>query len=328
MISTLLTIAAATAILTYIIIILEKKAGLVAPDVHKPDKPLIPKTAGPALMLSFIIGYIIVCILVKDVPNYVHVHVAAILIGGIIGLIDDFTSLNAIVKFALAALPAIPVIIFGAYSPYPYVPGIGVLRITLVYPVALLLAYSVGGNGMNMSDTHNGLVPTIMGFYLMAIGMMTVYFSNRSVDGFPYLYIISAGLVLGYLWFNLYPAKIFNGNAGSYMFGTMLVSLAITSRLEFFSILALAPFFLNGFNILTSIKGLRNKELLRVRPTVVTDDGCIKANVSEEAPITLVQLLTLKRCLKEPELIASYNLLYILSFILAAATYILLDTFV
>ena len=309
-------------ILTYVVMKLERSLGLLAIDVHKPHKPLIPKWGGIALLIHFSILLLIIRFFISSskVLANMYPHMLAVIIAGLIGLIDDIVGINAVVKLLVFMIPSIPVIMFSSYVPHPFIPLVGSLRLTIVYPLLIALAYTVLSNAFNMTDTHNGTIMIISLSLILVLGITSILGGPPPIRGFKVTLIVVLFTLLAYAPFNMYPARIFNGNCGSYLIGALMASLIIMSRREFAALLALTPLILNGFSIITSIKGLRSKEHIP-RPVVVDERGLITANKSKDSPITLIQLLTLSSKLSEKEIIIAYVLLYLFSSITSILIY-------
>ena len=301
---------------TYLIMSVEKSRGITSPDIHKPGKPRIPKTAGPAFMITLLAG------LILSLSNNMILftcHVLAAVIAGLIGFYDDFKGLGALWKVVLLTLPSLPILLGAAYVPRPYIPLVGSLRIHIIYPLLLPLAYSVSTNAYNMIDTHNGIAVTAALTSSIALLISTVDKPQPLDEGFIFsLFVIS--FLISYFPFNAYPSKIFNGNSGSFMLGSLVASQAILLRREYLTLLLYIPLIINGFSILTSIGGFMNKERIP-RPVIITEDMRVAPNKSSKAPVTLVQLLVLGKPLTEKELIKLYTLLILLNTIFSLIVY-------
>ena len=319
-----LVVAVVTPLITYITIQLEREVKFVSPDVHKPSRPLVPKSSGPALTTAYAVACVIAHYLGYDAlaPYFV-----AAIIGGLLGFIDDIYDIKAHYKILLFLIPALPVVVCGTYVPSPYLPGIGGLRLTLLYPILLMLGYTVAANAFNMADTHNGIAPTILIIYMAFLALAACITKPEPIPGFWLFYLVSLAIFITYLPYNTYPAKVFNGNSGSHLMGVVFASLAVLSRHEYFTIIASAPLILNGFSILTSIKGLKNRQRVP-RPVRLSNDYELeypRGSNSRGLPITLVQLFVLRGSLKETEVIVAYVITYVISGALAVLLTYLLD---
>ncbi len=307
-------------VVTAAVVRIEKSKGYLAPDAHKPGNPLVPKSGGPALM--------VVCGVAALVALYLNltavaVYMFAVLLTGFLGLVDDVRGIGAIAKVMVFVAPALVPVLAHAYVPRPYLPVLnGTLRLTILYPLLFAIGYSVATNALNMADTHNGVAPiaSIIVLASLLVGMVLVPRVEPLPGAFVFL-MASLGGLIGYLPFNRYPAKVFNGNCGSFLMGGLLASAMALCREEFLFILLLIPLVLNGFSILSSIKGLKNKERIKVRPVVLGDDWRIRPSRNPEAPVTLVQLLILKEPLTEKEIVVAYTLLLIISNAIALIAY-------
>jgi len=304
---------------------LEKRLGILAIDAHKPNKPLIPKWGGIALLIHFSILLLTIRFFINssEILMYIYPYILAVIIAGLLGLIDDIVGINAIVKFLIFMTPSVPVIVLSSYVPHPFIPLIGSLRLTIVYPLLVALAYTVLSNAFNMSDTHNGTIMIISLFLILVLGTTSMLKGPQPLSGFKIMLLVALSTLIAYAPFNIYPARIFNGNCGSHLIGALMASLVIMSRREFAALIALTPLILNGFSIITSVRGLRSKESIP-RPVVVDEKGLITASRNKDSPITLIQLLTLNDKLSEKEIIIAYTILYLFSSIASITIYYVL----
>ncbi len=329
MVNTVLLITAyvLTLVLTYITKVIEERKGLVAPDAHKPKRPLIPKVGGISLLIVFTVLtlYSLFNYLVSNgLSNYnVFAYSLSVVLAGIIGLIDDFRGVGPFKKLFVFMVPALPVIALGTYSPHPFVPLVGELRLTIVYPILIAILYSVLANGVNMSDTQNGTALIVVFALLTAVGIGSLLKGPTPLSGFKEYLLFSVIALIAYAPFNMYPAKVFNGNCGSHLMGALIASVILMSRREFLALMTLTPLVLNGFSILASIRGFKSKENIE-RPVRLTNDWRIEASKSESAPITLVQLITLRKALSELDVIKSYAIVYCVVTTVSLLTYYLL----
>lgn len=318
----LLMLATLTALTSYllsrVICQMEKKLGFYAIDVHKPKKTVVARSGGLALMLSLILGLLYWSIAAK-LNSLAAVYTISAIIAGLIGLVDDFIHVGVKLKLVLFSIPALPPVIFHLYEPYPHIPGIGHLRLTMLYPLAVIAAYDVMANAFNMSDTHNGLIVSTFLIFAASIFISTFFPGPHPLEGFEALLALSLSVILGYLPMNMYPAKMLNGNAGSHLIGSLVAAIIVTSRREFLSLMLLMPQILNGYLILFTT-GLRSKEAIE-RPTVLKEGGIIAPNCLPKAPITLVKLFVVEKEMTEHELIRKYVTLQAATSIISLVIY-------
>ena len=99
-------------------------------------------------------------------------------------------------------------------------------------------------NGVNLTDGLDGLASGCMVFagsaftaltYLAGHRVMAEYLSIPHIEGCGELSVVlgaMVGAMLGFLWFNCYPAEVFMGDAGSLPMGALLGFGALASRQE------------------------------------------------------------------------------------------------
>ena len=297
-------------------------------DVHKPNKPKVPEACGISYVISSALTLLLLSALTsEEVKTKILVFIGVGVYIALIGLIDDLKPMNAIVKTLLTMIGVLPIILLHVYVPYPYLPFIGKTRITIIYLIVLPLAIGVTSNATNMMDTYNGaLVSTSSIIYLTLLFSSAIGYLMGKVDCFALLASsVLLGALLGFLPYNWYPARAFNGDCGSLYVGATLGLIAVLGRLEIVVLTALMPYILNGFYILASIKGLKERREIKVRPVkVLKDVGMLDANRLKEAPLTLAHLLLLGGPLSEKDLVCSMIALQVVASTLAFLTALLI----
>lgn len=315
----LFTSIVATYITSLILINIEKKLGMLCKDVHKPYEYFVPCIGGFPLYIGIIVGLGILYLFNSIDYRALISSILVLSVGLVIGFVDDVFDLRSRWKILLGFIPALLIMIMGCYSPRPWAPFIGHTRLYLVYPMLMLIASTVYLNGVNMMDTHNGLSPMFAFTVTLFAIILKITTTKYSVEEIT-LSMVFAVTLLTYLMFNKYPAKIFNGNTGAFLIGSMLFFILVFLRVEFYMVLASMPMFLNGFYYLSSVKGFLQKERV-ARPTYVDENGCIHPTRNTH-PITFIKLVLAlsDKPLSEKELIIVLYLVYIttssLSFLL------------
>ncbi len=292
------------------------RLGLVGVDVHKPDRPRVPEAGGVALLVGVAGGYTVLW-LAEGWPGYAALALTAAT-AWLVGFIDDLVRLDAISKPLLTLVAGLPLLAAGAYEPYLHIPFAGEFRLTVVYPALVLAGVMVSSNMFNMIDVLNGsmVLPALV--ILSGMAAATALLQGPEGQLAPLLVAIAA--LAGYAPFNVYPARLFNGDQGSLLVGALVAALAVVTGLEAFAVIASLPLVLNGFQILASAGGLRERGEMP-RPTRFDESRvCIEASDDDRAPVTLVQLATLRHCVCEPTIVAAVALLTLVSTLLALAT--------
>ena len=297
-----------------------RRKGIIGVDVHKPTKPKIPEMAG----LSIVFGLIICSVfLLFYLPSLDFLaYILTVSIACVIGILDWFKRWGAWHKIVLAALASIPILVLGVYYPYPALPFIGRLRLTVLYPLIFVPVFvTVLANATNMIDVLNGSMAgtaTISAVFLTVIAFFLGRFEA------VLMYAAIASCTYAFYLYNKYPAKVFSGDAGSLSIGAAFAAAAIIGRMEIVTLFALLPALINGSLTLTSLGGVRERHEIKIRPIILLEDYSLKANFSKDAPITLTRLLVASSPLKEYEVVKAFLVLSVFSGFLAFATAILM----
>jgi len=230
----------------------------------------IPRMGGMAIFLGFLISVVLFADITKPVRG--------ILIGSVIivatGVVDDIISLKYWIKLIaqlLAALIAVchGVVIEGLMNPNVFSANetlvIGILSI----PVTVIWIVGVT-NAVNLIDGLDGLacgVSTISSVTMLVVALMV------SEPNIALILACLMGGCIGFIPYNLNPAKIFMGDTGALLLGYVLATVSITGLFKFYAvmtfivpILALAlPLFDTAFAII--------RRLLRGQNPMTPDRG-------------------------------------------------------
>ncbi|MFT4189620.1 MAG: MraY family glycosyltransferase [Aeromicrobium sp.] len=215
------------------------QARVRARDVHAIP---IPYFGGPAML-----GGLFAALLVAERMPFlgaadptVFRDVRAILFGGaiicVVGVIDDLLELDALTKFAGQVLAAVTVVALGVQFIYLPLPGtfIGLDQVQAM----LLTVFLVVGtaNAVNFVDGLDGLAAGIVAigavaFFVFAFVLAVENGETRAMAA-AMLMISLAGVCVGILPHNFYPAKMFIGDSGSMLIGFVMAcgSISLTGQ--------------------------------------------------------------------------------------------------
>jgi len=114
----------------------------------------------------------------------------------------------------------------------------------IFFMLMVILVITAVSNGANLTDGLDGQAAGVSAIVIAALGMLA-YLSGNSVAAdflkifyIPYsseLVIFSACLLggcIGFLWYNVFPARVFMGDTGSLTLGGIIAALAIVTRKE------------------------------------------------------------------------------------------------
>lgn len=153
--------------------------------------------------------------------------VAALFLFGVIGLADDLAKIRfgqhgiqARYKFPLQVLFAIP-IAYLAHTQQHFLPASPEWA-WIYWPIAVVVIAGAA-NGVNFNDGIDGLCGATSVVVLLAIGLL--------LPGLPAGALAVAftllGALLGFVWYNRHPARIFMGDAGALGLGAALAALCL-----------------------------------------------------------------------------------------------------
>lgn len=165
---------------------------------------------------------------------------AALLGGGLVGLIDDVLNvrgnggttagLRAPIKFAMiTAVAAIGAWFFYYKLGYTSVqiPFAGELFLGLwLIPLFIFVVVSTS-NAVNISDGMDGLSGGLLTSAFGAFGVIALLQGNFGIAA---LCLTIIGALLAYLWFNIPPARFQMGDVGSFSLGTALGVIAMLTN--------------------------------------------------------------------------------------------------
>ena len=294
-----------------------KKKGIVGIDVHKKSKPVIPEMGGIAVIIGIAASVTIASVLTPEKTRLLLSFLASTLIAGVVGAIDDLKPLSARVKPFLTLFSGMPILMLCTYDPRgPIFPIIGRTRLTIVYPILIIVALAVTSNAVNMMDPFNGTMSGTCTVITVTL-LISSFILGRN-DGILLSLCILGPLLVLYL-FNRYPAKVFPGDVGSLSVGAALGAIAILGHLEAVAIVAFAPQIMNGFYGLSTMGRLYERREA-ARPVVLLDDERLMATPDPEAPLTLARVILAHGPLYEYEAARVIIILSIISGILAIFT--------
>lgn len=168
---------------------------------------------------------------------------AALVGGGAVGLLDDIINirgqgkgvagLRSSLKFAMITLLAVALGWF-FYAKLGYVsvhiPFAGDIMLGWLIVPLFVFAVVATSNAVNISDGLDGLAGGLLTISFGIFGIIALLQGHVLLSGFCFTVV---GALLSYLWFNIYPARFFMGDVGSFAFGTSLGVVAMLTNTLF-----------------------------------------------------------------------------------------------
>ena len=172
---------------------------------------------------------------------------------GIIGFIDDFKKLvlhnteglkPSYKMFGLLLISiayTLFIIKFCDIGTKTFIPFIKLyinLPMTVYIPFAILVILATT-NAINLTDGIDGLSSSVSAIIIATLTTIAMMQQKTEVTIFGSIVI---GAVLGFLMFNLHPAKVFMGDTGSLFLGGVISSIALYLKMPFILlVIALVP---------------------------------------------------------------------------------------
>ena len=172
---------------------------------------------------------------------------------GLIGFIDDFKKL--VLKNTEGLKPSYKMlgllIISVAYVVYlvyglnigtqTYIP---IVKQTITLPIYLYIPFAIlvilgTTNAINLTDGIDGLSSSVSAIIITCLTIIGITLNQAEISIFGSIVI---GAVLGFLMFNLHPAKVFMGDTGSLLLGGVISAMALYLKMPLLLlVIALVP---------------------------------------------------------------------------------------
>jgi len=127
------------------------------------------------------------------------------------------------------------------------------------------LAVAAGSNAFNLTDGSDGLAAGTGAVTFGALALIALLQHRPGVGLMP---AVLAGVLVGFLFYNLFPARLFMGDTGSLALGTAMVAAAIaTGFLWYLPLLALV-FTIETVSVIAQVASfkLTGKRIIRMSP--------------------------------------------------------------
>ncbi|TQR54016.1 phospho-N-acetylmuramoyl-pentapeptide-transferase [Campylobacter troglodytis] len=263
----------------------------LAPESHR-AKTNTPTMGGLIFISSTLIASLL-CIKFDNLLALMALLCLVLFCG--VGLVDDLakvlkkdnhSGLSARSKMILLIIASlicvVPLYLSGVVSTELFVPF---YKYALFDPGAFMIAFWVlvlisSSNAVNLTDGLDGLatVPSIFSLatlgIFMYLGGSAIYSEYlllpKNLELSELVIITSAliGALMGFLWYNCYPAEIFMGDSGSLSLGGFLGFLALSSKNEILLLLIGFVFVLETVSVILQVGSFKifHKRVFKMAP--------------------------------------------------------------
>ncbi len=214
--------------------------GEKAPIFHKlhaaKHKRNIPTMGGIVIVLSVAI----VTLLLNLDRNQTYLPLAVLIGAGLVGLLDDYINirgnglgvagLRTQLKFGLILAVAVLGALYFHYKlgySLIHIPAVGDFNIGWFYVPLFALVVVSTANAVNISDGLDGLAGGLLSTAFGAYAVIAYFQGNYGIAAFCATIV---GVMLTYTWFNIFPARFFMGDSGSFALGTTLGVVAVLTN--------------------------------------------------------------------------------------------------
>lgn len=255
----------------------------LAPKTHQ-QKSKTPTMGGIVFLVASLIA-IVICARINNL--FVLAGLACILLFGLIGMEDDLakivgkkntSGLTPRKKMLLQVLASgiVALILYSGidlatdfYIPFYKYPLFDMNILAIGFWILVMVSAS---NAVNLTDGLDGLatVPSILSILTLGIfvyvggnAFLSSYLLLPKVGGSGEVVIVATaimGSLVGFLWFNCYPAEIFMGDSGSLSIGAFIGYMAIISKNEILLILIGFVFVLETVSVILQVGSFKTRK--------------------------------------------------------------------
>lgn len=222
-------------------------------DARRMHHHAIPRMGGLGIFIAFFITLVVFNFSSMTAELWGVLLGAFVLI--VLGVFDDKFALNPWIKLAVQLLAAVIPTLFGVrLDRLTNFIGVGDASYIslgwLSYPVTVIWIVGLI-NAVNWIDGLDGLAAGISCISALSMFLVSLIIGDPVV---ALVLIILAGACMGFLPYNMNPAKIFMGDTGSMFLGYILGTMSILGMFKFYAIVSFAvPFLVVGLPLFDSV---------------------------------------------------------------------------
>ncbi len=250
---------------------LSHRIGAIAVPNHRSmHKHPMPRLGGLAIFLSFVGAYVLIYPAAGGkLSIFTGLMVSAALIE-IVGVIDDKYEISAKFKLLGQVTAASAVYLFGVQIDYISIPfsQFDISLHWLSFPITVLWIVGVT-NAINLIDGLDGLATGVSAIATATIMVIALLSGNIPVF---ILCGMLLGSLVGFLFFNFLPAKIFMGESGSAFLGFFLAALSVYGFKQAASVSFVIPLAALGLPLSDTVLAIIRRKLRKV-PIFSADTG-------------------------------------------------------
>ena len=219
--------------------------------------------------LIFLFSAIITTLVTGNFKVSVLMILFSTLAFGAVGFIDDYIKvvmkrnlgLRAYQKLFLQILTAVILIIYQYNSKHMgtdlYIPFLKDYRSIGVFYIPFIIFVIVGTvNSVNLTDGLDGLSSSVTIICLLFFNVVAVKFQRYEIAAFS---LALAGALIGFLFFNKYPAKVFMGDTGSLALGGAISAIALLLNVPLILPIAGGIYFIETLSVIIQVVSFKTR---------------------------------------------------------------------
>jgi len=219
----------------------------VPKDARRMHKVPTPRLGGLAIFFGFMVS---ILLFVKITPEMKSILLGAVIIV-VLGVVDDIMALPAMLKFVVqivaALIPALGGVRILAFSnPNVFSEELYWVLGSLSIPFTVLWIVALT-NAVNLIDGLDGLANGVSAISATTVLVIALMGNQVQVS------IVMAALVgacVGFMPYNMNPAKMFMGDTGATFLGYILATMSIQGLFKYYAVISfVVPFLILGLPI-------------------------------------------------------------------------------
>lgn len=255
-----------------------------------------PTMGGVIFILAIVVG----SLLYVDIDLKSQYPMIALVLFSLVGFADDFLKIKRGKNLGLTAkqkmillfivsftLSLIGQKIFGTEMYIPFVRK--TIDLGMIYIPFMMFVYIGASNAVNLTDGLDGLASSVTVFVLLFLGIIANSFGFSNQVMFA---VVSIGALIGFLFFNINPAKVFMGDTGSLGLGGMVVAMTVQMSMPLILILVGIMYIVETMSVILQVISFKTtgKRIFKMSPIHHHYEMC---GLSENKIVMLFSAITI-----------------------------------
>jgi len=136
---------------------------------------------------------------------------------------------------------------------------------SILFVIMSIFVITAVSNGANLTDGLDGQLAGVSAIVCMALGILAYVSGNSVAADFLHIYYLPntgemviyaaclLGACIGFLWYNVFPARVFMGDTGSLTLGGIIAAMAIVLRKELLIPLLCGVFLVENLSVIIQV---------------------------------------------------------------------------